>query len=129
MQRATRPILATVLATSMMLAGMAPVTVSGAEDLTFKNDRPTEMAMLGDVILARPALILSTAVGFVAFTATLPFSILGGNEDEAAKTLVAKPAHAAFLRCLGCTPRQDERLKREKRTAKANKQMAEKNQD
>lgn len=122
MQRAKRPVMATVLATSMMLAGMAPVTAAGAEDdLTFKNDRPSELAMLADILVARPMLAASTGVGFVAFTATLPFSILGGNEHEAARTLVAKPAYSTFLRCLGCNPRQDERLKREQRTARVNK--------
>lgn len=122
MQRAKRPVLATVLATSMMLAGMAPVTAAGAGDEVFNADRPGELAMMGDILVARPMLLASTAVGLVAFTATLPFSILGGNEAEAAKKLVDTPARATFLRCLGCTPAQDERLRREQRTRKINQQ-------
>lgn len=118
MQRAKRPVLATVLASSLLLAGMAPLTAS-ADDMN--GDRPSEMAMMGDVLVARPLLLASTAVGLVTYTLTLPFSVLGGNEKEAAQKLVVAPARATFLRCLGCTPAQDENLRMEKAIKKANK--------
>ena len=35
--------------------------------------------------------------------AVLPFSLLGGNADEAGEVLVMGPAKATFVRCLGCT--------------------------
>lgn len=129
MQRAKRRALAPVLATFMMLAGMAPVSAGAEDDLTYKSNRPSELAMLGDALVARPLLLASTAVGLVAYTATLPFSVLGGNETEAGKTLVAKPAHATFLRCLGCTPRQDERLKNKQKTERVNRPEKGKNNE
>lgn len=121
MQRAKRRALAPVLATFMMLAGMAPVGAGAEDDPLFNNDRPSELAMMGDALIGRPFLLLSTAAGLVAYTATLPFSILGGNETEAGERLVAVPARATFLRCLGCTPRQDERLKNQQKTERANR--------
>jgi hypothetical protein len=38
---------------------------------------------------------------------SLPFTLLGKNEDEAAEVLVKTPARSTFLRCLGCTPAQN----------------------
>ena len=56
----------------------------------------------------------ATVVGTVVYTVMLPFTLLGGNEDEAAETLVKTPARTTFLRCLGCTPTQHDRLRRDK---------------
>lgn len=121
MQRAKRPVLASILASSLMLAGMVPVTAAGAAgDLS--NNEPGELATIGDAIFARPVLLLATGVGLTLYTATLPFSILGDNEEEAAERLVVGPARATFLRCMGCTPAQHEQRQIEKRTRKANQE-------
>jgi hypothetical protein len=117
MKRAKRPVLATLLASALMLTGMTPVS-AGAE--TIVEDRPGEMAVIGDAIFARPALVLATGVGLVLYTATLPLSVLGGNETEAGQMLVGRPGKAAFMRCLGCTPIQDERNRLAQRIARAN---------
>jgi hypothetical protein len=66
-------------------------------------ERPTAMAMTGDLLIARPALLAMTVVGAAVFVVSSPFSALGGNIGEAADTLVVGPAQATFLRCLGCT--------------------------
>jgi len=66
-------------------------------------DEPTALAMVGDLVIARPAGVLITAVGAVAFVVSLPFSAAGGNIGEAADQLVVGPAKATFVRCLGCT--------------------------
>lgn len=73
------------------------------------NDRPTASAALSDSAVARPLMAAATVGGAAVFAATLPFSILGGNVKESAKTLVLDPADATFRRCLGCTTVQDER--------------------
>ncbi|MEC7120101.1 MAG: hypothetical protein VXW65_09395 [Pseudomonadota bacterium] len=73
------------------------------------NERPTASATLTDSALARPLMAAATVGGAAVFVATLPFSILGGNVKETAKTLVLDPADATFRRCLGCTTVQDER--------------------
>jgi hypothetical protein len=48
-----------------------------------------------------------TLGGTAAFVASLPFTALGGNVEEAAKTLVIGPAKSTFTRCMGCTATQD----------------------
>jgi hypothetical protein len=42
-------------------------------------------------------------VGGAVWLVSLPFSLLGGNADEAGEVLVMGPAKATFVRCLGCT--------------------------
>ncbi len=118
MQRAKRPVLGFLLAFSLMLAGMTPTVASAQQRLV--DDEPSEMATIGDAIFARPVLLLATGVGLTIYTATLPFSILGGSEQQAAETLVLAPADATFRRCLGCTPAQEQQRRIEERTRKAN---------
>jgi hypothetical protein len=66
------------------------------------EDGPTGLAMVGDLIIARPFGIVATTLGAAAFVVSLPFSALGGNVDQAAEHLVLNPARETFLRCLGC---------------------------
>ena len=75
--------------------------VSG--DPVYTNDTPKGYAMIGDLVVARPLLIAATVVGAGLFVVSSPFTLAGGNFKEAAKSLVAEPAMAAFVRCLGCT--------------------------
>lgn len=68
------------------------------------DDEGTQAAaMVVDAALVRPVMFGVTVVGAVAFVVSLPFSVLGGNVGEAAKTLVVTPAETTFWRCLGCT--------------------------
>jgi len=67
------------------------------------EEPPGALAMTGDILIARPIGVVVTAVGTLAFLASLPFTALGGNVGEAGKTLVASPAKETFVRCLGCT--------------------------
>lgn len=67
------------------------------------EEDPSALAMVGDAVIARPLGVVFTAIGAVAYVVTLPFSLAGGNAKEAGKTLVAGPAMATFVRCLGCT--------------------------
>lgn len=66
------------------------------------QEDPTALAMTGDLLIARPVLALMTVAGTAAFVVSLPFSALGGNVGDAAKTLVVGPGKATFVRCLGC---------------------------
>lgn len=92
-----------------VMVGLASVPAFADEPVDDQvNVRPTASAMLTDAILARPALMVLTAVGTATFLVTLPFSALGGNVAEAGKTLVVGPAKSTFFRCLGCTATQDE---------------------
>ncbi len=67
------------------------------------EETPSALAMTGDAIIARPALLAMTIVGSAVYLVSLPFSALGGNAAEAADVLVIGPAKATFVRCLGCT--------------------------
>jgi len=93
----------------LMTIGMAALPVH-AEEINDDqiNDRPTGLAMAGDVLIARPMLLVGTVLGNGMFLVSLPFTALGGNVKEAAHTLVLGPAHATFMRCLGCTEKEDE---------------------
>jgi hypothetical protein len=55
-----------------------------------------------DALVARPIGIVGTGLGALVWTASLPFSLLGGNAGQAADSLVGGPARETFLRCLGC---------------------------
>lgn len=78
-------------------------TSSASAMTTFYEEggKPTGGEMLADTVLVRPLMLVGTAVGIVTFVITLPFSALGGNVDEAAKTLVYEPAKYTFVRPLG----------------------------
>jgi len=80
-----------------------PATGYSASSSVNVIERPSFMAMTGDLIVARPVLLATTAIGTAVFVVSLPFSLLGGNAGEAAQELVVGPAKATFVRCLGCT--------------------------
>lgn len=67
------------------------------------EENPSALAMTGDLVIARPLLLVTTVLGTAVFLVSLPFSAAGGNTLEAAETLVVGPAEATFVRCLGCT--------------------------
>ncbi len=107
------------LSFALLFTSVAATTAQAANSV-YADDEPSELAMLGDAVVARPLLAGATLLGWAAFTITLPVSALGGNVDQAAEKLVRAPARSAFLRCLGCTPVQHEQRQSEKRTAKLN---------
>ncbi|WP_111657718.1 hypothetical protein [Isoalcanivorax indicus] len=119
MQRAKHPVLSGILAASLIMAGLMPVT--GQANSVYAEERPGELATIGDAVFVRPVMLVVTGLGLVAFTASLPFSALGGNVDEAGERLVKAPARSTFLRCLGCTPAQHEQRRAERRTERANR--------
>lgn len=103
--------LAATLAVGMALPG--GVQADQMTDEIFDETKPSAGAMFVDAVIARPLLIVTT-VGGVALTAvSLPFSLLGGNAGDVAHKWIVTPFDLAFLRCLGCTPAQDERQEAE----------------
>ena len=117
MQRAKRPVMAGILATALMMLGTAPLSAQASD--IYVDEQPSELALMGDVMIARPFLTVWTGIGLAAFTVTLPFSAMGDNVDESAEMLVRAPGRAAFRRCLGCTPSQHEARQIRKRLAQA----------
>ncbi|MBK8327653.1 MAG: hypothetical protein IT465_00100 [Moraxellaceae bacterium] len=98
-----------ILTTGAFLLATLSATPSFAEEFMDDqvNTRPGAGAMALDVVVARPMLLALTLGGTAAFVISLPFTALGGNVEEAAKTLVVGPAKATFTRCMGCTATQD----------------------
>lgn len=84
------------------LAGLALGPTAQAYDDEELAAKPTGLEMAGDALIARPLMLGATILGTGVFLVSLPFSALGGNVDEAGETLVANPARATFVRCLGC---------------------------
>jgi hypothetical protein len=77
-----------------------------APQMAYSNaveEDPSALAMTGDLLIARPLLLVTTVVGTAAYLISLPFSLAGGNAGQAGDTLVVQPAKATFVRCLGCT--------------------------
>ena len=66
------------------------------------DDAPSAGAMVADAVFVRPLYFALSQAGAVIYTATLPFTLLGGNADQVAETLVVTPLQGAFVRCLGC---------------------------
>lgn len=75
-----------------------------AGDQAVKEYQPTAEEMIIDGLIYRPLYLAGTAIGLGVFIATLPFSVIGGNADQAGQTLVVEPAKATFGECLGCLP-------------------------
>ena len=96
-----RNLLNTLLALLLAVANAVFATAAVAADIDDNYGLSRSEAIFIDGLLVRPAMVVTTAVGVVAFVATLPFSILGGNVDEAGQKLVVEPAEYTFVRPLG----------------------------
>ena len=59
------------------------------------------MAMIMDVIVARPLCLAATAVGSAFFVIALPFAAMTKGVKRSANSLVVAPAKATFTRPLG----------------------------
>lgn len=75
---------------------------SGSGDPLYTIQNPPAYAMIGDLLIARPLLVVATVIGAGVFVVSLPFTALGGGVGDAGQALVVDPAKAAFVRCLGC---------------------------
>lgn len=75
---------------------------SGSGDPLYTIQNPPAYAMIGDLLITRPLLVVATVIGAGVFVVSLPFTALGGGVGDAGQALVVDPAKAAFVRCLGC---------------------------
>jgi hypothetical protein len=66
------------------------------------EENPSALAMTTDALVIRPVMMATTVVGGVLWLVSSPFSLMAGNADQAADTLIMGPAESAFKRCLGC---------------------------
>ncbi len=75
----------------------------GSGDPSYQIQNPPAFAMMGDLLIARPLLIVATVVGAALFVVALPFTVPSGSVKDAGQALVVDPGKSAFYRCLGCT--------------------------
>lgn len=66
------------------------------------DEDPSVGVMIADAILVRPVYFLLSQAGAVFYTVTLPFTLMSGDSDEVAESLVVTPLQYGFVRCLGC---------------------------
>ena len=91
---------------SHLLMAFTATIMLGFTGMGYANpvqETPNALEMTGDLLIARPGLIVTTVAGLGIYVVSLPFSALGGNAGEAGHELVLNPAKAAFVRCLGCS--------------------------
>jgi len=81
-------------ATSLVHALESTSTAKGGSDVSAE-------AILVDGFILKPAGVLATLVGSIAFVVTLPWSIPTRSVDKAAQKLVVDPAKYTFVRPLG----------------------------
>lgn len=108
---------------SLLIAAFLMLGSTSIAQAQNAQEEVSEMAVLGDILIAKPASVIFTGLGFVGYTAVLPFSVLARNEDELAEVMIKRPARSAFLRCVGCTMEQYEsrRITREIETKQQSK--------
>jgi hypothetical protein len=92
--------ISTLVATFILTLSLVMPSLSMAQTI---QEKPSALAMTGDAIFVRPAMLAITLVGTAVFIISSPFSALGGNLGEAANVLIVDPAKTTFVRCLGCT--------------------------
>jgi hypothetical protein len=93
----------TALRTSLRIGIAACVlTMSAMAQAEDFEETPSVGAMVADTLLVRPLYFIISQAGAVLYSVTLPFTLMGGNSDEAAEAMVVTPLQAAFVRCLGC---------------------------
>lgn len=90
----SRGLMATLMVASLLVPSVSFAAVS--------DEAPSTGEMVADALVVRPLMLVLTVAGTGLFVATLPFSLAGGNADEAASALVVGPAKTTFVRCLGC---------------------------
>tara|TARA_Y100001949_G_scaffold170275_1_gene171246 strand:+ start:212 stop:1048 length:837 start_codon:yes stop_codon:yes gene_type:complete len=78
---------------------LATAGVTHAEQI---EEDPSVGAMIADAVLVRPVYFLLSQAGAVLYTATLPFTLMSGDSDDVAESLVVTPLQYGFVRCLGC---------------------------
>ena len=67
---------------------------------------PSYETMAVDTIVGKPLQLVAAVAGTAAYIVSLPFSLIGGNADQAQQKLFVEPWDA-MGRCLGCTVAED----------------------
>ncbi|MBP2279265.1 hypothetical protein RCH20_000969 [Psychrobacter sp. PL15] len=104
-QRTTKHKLLTAIASmSFVVASMQPALAAIEIDET--DFGPSYGTMVVDTLAGKPLQLVTAVAGTAAYLVSLPFSLIGGNADQAQQKLFVEPWDA-MARCLGCTVAED----------------------
>ncbi len=104
-QRSMKHKLATALISASLIAAvMQPA--SAAIEIDETDFGPSYETMAVDTAVGKPLQLLNAVAGTALYLVSLPFSLIGGNADQAQQKLFVEPWDA-MARCLGCTVAED----------------------
>ena len=89
---------------SLLVASMQPALAAIEID---ENDfGPSYGTMVADATVGKPLQLIGAVTGTALYLVSLPFSLIGGNADQAQQKLFVEPWDA-MGRCLGCSVAED----------------------
>ncbi|WP_201530806.1 MULTISPECIES: hypothetical protein [unclassified Psychrobacter] len=104
-KRTVKYTLSTILiSASLAFASMQPALAAIEIDET--DFGPSYETMAVDTVVGKPLQLIAAVAGTAAYIVSLPFSLIGGNADQAQQKLFVEPWNA-MSRCLGCTVAED----------------------
>ena len=104
-KRTVKYTLSTILiSASLAFASMQPALAAIEIDET--DFGPSYETMAVDTVVGKPLQLVAAVAGTAAYIVSLPFSLIGGNADQAQQKLFVEPWNA-MSRCLGCTVAED----------------------
>jgi|GEM_PF-134572 len=101
--RATR-IASVTAGVALLCATLQPA--NAAIEIDESDFGPSYETMVVDTVVGKPLGLVAAITGTAAYIVSLPFSLIGGNADQAQEKLVVEPWNA-MSRCLGCTVAED----------------------
>ena len=104
-KRTAKYTLSTILiSASLAFASIQPALAAIEIDET--DFGPSYETMAVDTVVGKPLQLVAAVAGTAAYIVSLPFSLIGGNADQAQQKLFVEPWNA-MSRCLGCTFAED----------------------
>ncbi len=97
-------LLTAILSISFIVAVTQPA--SAAIEIDESDFGPSYETMVVDTVVGKPLQLVTAITGTAAYLVSLPFSLIGGNADQAQQKLFVEPWDA-MARCLGCTVAED----------------------
>jgi len=97
-------LLTVLINASLTFASMQPALAAIEIDET--DFGPSYETMAVDTVVGKPLQLIAAVAGTAAYIVSLPFSLIGGNADQAQQKLFVEPWNA-MSRCLGCTVAED----------------------
>ncbi|WP_201587947.1 hypothetical protein [Psychrobacter jeotgali] len=99
-----RKLATTAVSIGLCLAIIQPAVA--AIEIDEDDFGPSYETMAVDTIVGKPLQLVTAVAGTAAYLVSLPFSLIGGNADQAQQKLFVEPWDA-MGRCLGCTVAED----------------------